>query len=75
MATFDATYFGDANKWFWIGYSDQAAEGTWTWADGDSANYASWATSICAACVAHARAASNCILQPSPMAARARTAR
>jgi hypothetical protein len=33
-----------ANSQFWIGFNDIAQEGTWVWANGESASYTNWYT-------------------------------
>jgi hypothetical protein len=37
----DTAYSTAAGKW-WIGYTDDAVEGTWAWASGDTAAYENW---------------------------------
>ncbi len=37
----DIAYFFYVGKW-WTGYTDAATEGTWLWANGESATYTNW---------------------------------
>jgi hypothetical protein len=43
--TFNVSVFAnDSNKYAWIGFTDAAAEGTWTWVDGSANDFQDWGT-------------------------------